>query len=150
MLVIFSWSYILEDCILVKKKELENRCLVFTSSTNREIRKFHVVVVQRGQRNVWKKRDARDFWRQGSKGWRSGESARLPPAWLGFKSAVDAICELSIVAGFLPCSERFFTGYSGFPLSSKPNSSKFQFDQESGRDEEPLCGCATSKSLFII
>ena len=34
------------------KKELQNRCLVFTSSTNREIRKFHVVIVQRGQRNV--------------------------------------------------------------------------------------------------
>ena len=62
---------------------------------------------------------------------------------------VDA-CGLSFVVGFLPCSERFFSGYSGFPLSSKPNSSKFQFDQESGRDEEPLGGCATSKSLFII
>ena len=32
-----------------------------------------------------KKRDARDFWHQGSKEWRSGESARLPPVWLGFK-----------------------------------------------------------------
>ena len=64
--------------------------------------------------------------------------------------AIDAICGLSFVVGFLPCSERFFSGYSGFPLSSKPNSSKFQFDQESGRDEELLGGCATSKSLFII
>ena len=63
---------------------------------------------------------------------------------------VDAICGLSFVVGFLPCSERFFSGYSDFPLSSKPNSSKFQFDQESGGDEEPLGGCATSKSLFII
>ena len=31
----------------------------------------------------------------------------------------------------LPCSERFFSGYSGFPLSSKTNTSKFQFDLES-------------------
>ena len=30
--------------------------------------------------------------------------------------------------GSLPCSERFFSGYFGFPLSSKPNISKFQFD----------------------
>ena len=29
------------------------------------------------------------------------------------------------------CSERFFSGYSGFPLSSKTNISKFQFDLES-------------------
>ena len=28
---------------------------------------------------------------------------------------------------------RFFSGYSGFPLSWKTNISKFQFDQESGR-----------------
>ena len=31
------------------------------------------------------------------------------------------------------CGLRFFSGYSGFPLSSKTNISKFQFDQESGR-----------------
>ena len=36
------------------------------------------------------------------------------------------------VVGSLPCSERFFSGYSGFPLSSKTSISKFQFDQESG------------------
>ena len=31
---------------------------------------------------------------------------------------------------FSPCSKRFFSGYSGFPLSSKTNISKFQFDLE--------------------
>ena len=35
-------------------KEKESRCLVFTSSTKREIRHFHDVVVQRRQRNVQK------------------------------------------------------------------------------------------------
>ena len=40
---------------------------------------------------------------------------------------------VEFVFGSLPCSERFFCGYSGFPLSSKTNISKFQFDQESGR-----------------
>ena len=35
-------------------KEKESCCLVFPSSTRREIRHFHVVVVQRRQRNVQK------------------------------------------------------------------------------------------------
>ena len=33
-------------------KENESRCLVFTSSTKREIRLFHVLVVQRRQRKA--------------------------------------------------------------------------------------------------
>ena len=39
---------------------------------------------------------------------------------------------------YLLCSERFFSGYSGFPLSSKTSISKFQFDQESGRRRTTL------------
>ena len=35
---------------------------------------------------------------------------------------------VEFVVGSLPCSESFFSGYSGFPLSSKTNISKFQFD----------------------
>ena len=34
---------------------------------------------------------------------------------------------VEFVVGSLPCSERFFSGYSSFPLS---NTSKFQFDLE--------------------
>ena len=42
------------------EKGKESRCLVFTSSTKREIGQSHVVVVQRRQRKVHKvKRDAR-------------------------------------------------------------------------------------------
>ena len=41
------------------KRKSVVRCLVFTSSIKREIRKFHVVIVQRRQKNVQKKRDAR-------------------------------------------------------------------------------------------
>ena len=47
---------------------------------------------------------------------------------------------VEFVVGSLPCFERFFSGYSGFPLSSKTNIFKFQFDQESG----------TSKSLYMF
>ena len=50
------WSWILTDCIKVQeKKRKESCCLVFPSSTRREIRHFHVVVVQRRQRNVQKR-----------------------------------------------------------------------------------------------
>ena len=37
---------------------------------------------------------------------------------------------VEFVVGSLPCSETFFSGYSGFPLFSKTNTSKFQFDLE--------------------
>ena len=58
---------------------------------------------------------------------------------------------VEFVVGSFLCSERFFSGDSGFPLSSKTNISKFQFHQESGR-QKPLCGCtcATSKSLLLL
>ena len=73
----------------------------------------------------------------GSKGWRSGESAWCGP---GSNPGVDAICGLSLlmVLSFAP---RGFSGYSGFPLSSKTNNSKFQFDQESGRQRTTLWTC---------
>ena len=54
---------------------------------------------------------------------------------------------VEFVVGSLPCSKRFFSGYSGFPPSSKTNASKFQFDQDQV-DKEPVFGCATTKSLF--
>ena len=43
---------------------------------------------------------------QGEQSWLSGESVRLPP-----------MCPMFV--GSLLCSERFFSGYSGFPLSSE-------------------------------
>ena len=55
----------------------------------------------------------------GSKGWPSGESTRLPPVWSGFKSRRRRHMWVKFVIGSLPCSERFFFGYSGFPLSPK-------------------------------
>ena len=38
---------------------------------------------------------------------------------------------VEFVVSSRPCPERFLSGYSGFPLSSKTNISKFQFDLES-------------------
>ena len=48
---------------------------------------------------------------------------------------------VEFVVGSLLCSERFFSGYSSFPLSWKTNISKFQFDQESGERRTTLWMC---------
>ena len=66
----------------------------------------------------------------GEQGWQSGESARPPPMCPGFDSRTPRHMWVEFVVGSLPCSERFFSGYSGFPLSSKTNISKFQLDLE--------------------
>ena len=51
---------------------------------------------------------------------------------LGSNPGVEATLWVEFVIGSLPCPEWFFSGYSGFPLSSKTNNtSKFQFDMES-------------------
>ena len=57
---------------------------------------------------------------------RSGESTRLR-----FDSPPRSHMWVEFVVGSRPCSKRFFSRYSGFPLSSKTNTSKFQFDVES-------------------
>ena len=46
------------------------------------------------------------------------ESTRLPPMWPGFDSPIRRLMWAEFV-GSLSCSERFFSGYSGFPLSPK-------------------------------
>ena len=51
--------------------------------------------------------------------WRSGASTRLPPIWPGLKSRFRRHTLVEFVVCSLLCSERFFSGYSGFPLSSK-------------------------------
>ena len=63
----FSWRWILKDFIQVQKEE-DNSTIrrgMFTSSTKRQIRSFHVVVVQRTSKKCTKKYDARAellFW----------------------------------------------------------------------------------------
>ena len=49
----------------------------------------------------------------------------------GSNPGVDTVCRwVEFVVGSLSCSERLFSGYSSFPLSLKPNTSRFQFDLE--------------------
>ena len=66
----------------------------------------------------------------GEQGWRSDESTRLPPMWPGFDSRSRRHLWVEFVVGSLLCSERFFSGYSGFPLSAKTNT--FQIPIRSG------------------
>ena len=46
----------------------------------------------------------------------------------GSNPGFGTICGLSFLLALLLQSDRFFSGYSGFPLSLKTNTSKFQFD----------------------
>ena len=67
----------------------------------------------------------------------------------GFKSQCQRYMWVEFVVGSLPCSERFFSGFSGFPSPDKPtfpnsNSTSNQVD------EGPQSGCATFKSLCIL
>ena len=57
---------------------------------------------------------------------------------------------VEFVVGSLLCFERFFSGYSGFPLSSKTNTSKFQFDQESGRRRTTLWMCYLQIIIYLF
>ena len=69
--------------------------------------------------------------------------------WPGFDSRSRCHMWVEFVVGSRPCFERFFSGYSGFPLSSKTNIYRFQFDPDTV-DEEPPCGCATANSYLFI
>ena len=68
-------------------------------------------------------------------GWsRDGAVVRstcLPPMWPRLDSQTLHHMWVEFVVGSHPCSERFFSGYSGFPLATKTNISKFQFNLDS-------------------
>ena len=64
----------------------------------------------------------------GDQGWPSGKSTRLSPMWPEFESWRPRHMWAEFIIGSLPCSERFLSGYSGFPLSLKTSPSKFKFD----------------------
>ena len=57
---------------------------------------------------------------------------------------------VEFVVGSLLYSERFFSRYSGFPLSSKTSISKFQFDQESGRQRTTLWICYLQIIIYLF
>ena len=72
--------------------------------------------------------------------------------WPGFKSQYRCHMWVEFLVGSLVCYKRFFSGYSGFPLSSKTNVwwTKFQFDQESGRRRTTMWMCYLWIIIYII
>ena len=72
--------------------------------------------------------------------------------WPGFKSQYRCHMWVEFLVGSLVCHKRFFSGYSGFPLSSKTNVwwTKFQFDQESGRRRTTMWMCYLWIIIYII
>ena len=88
----------------------------------------------------------------GEQGWRSGESAHLPPMCPGFDSQTRRHMWVEFVVGSLPCFMWFFSGYFGFPLSSETNISKLQFDLDFCQTlyREPLARVMESLALPVV
>ena len=80
----------------------QNWTIIWTSDT---IQMCFLVI----QNDTTEPLTARDEWEQG---WRSG--------WPGFDSRSRRQMWVEFVVGSRPCSGGFFSGYSSFPLSSKP------------------------------
>ena len=103
---------------------------------------FHFLIT----RQHWEK--TRPFLIQGSF---PGESNKYHGVWPGFKSRCRCHMWVEFVVGSLLCSEsRFFSGYSGFPLSSKTNIAKFQFDQVSGRRRTTMSMCYLPIHIYLF
>ena len=99
-----------------------------------------------GLNNSVRGRDVESDISNREQGLRSGESARLLPTWPGFDTGpvlyVGWVC-----CWFSSLLRGFFSGFSGFPHSTKNQHSKFQFDLETV-DEEPIHGICHCKFLF--
>ena len=57
---------------------------------------------------------------------------------------------IEFAVGSRPCAKRFFSGYSGFPLSPKTNTAKFQFDLESAPISGPKTRNFNKVCLFVL
>ena len=68
----------------------------------------------------------------------------------GSNPGVNSKRSYSLLFGSLLCFERFFSGYSGFPLSSKTSIYKFHFDQESGRRRITLWMCYLQIIIYLL
>ena len=69
----------------------------------------------------------------GEQVWHSGESTCLPSMWSRFKSRCRRHIWVEFVVSSLLCCKRFSSGYSGFPRSSRTNTSKFQLDRKNSK-----------------
>ena len=72
--------------------------------------------------------------RYGEQGCHSGENTRLPTMWPEFDFGPLSCISGSSLLLVLALLRGIFSRFSGFPLSTKTNISKFQFDQ----DRDPI------------
>ena len=98
-------------CILAKKRQRQLYCSEKTTAT--------FVSTPANRRQV--------DWKMSDKATSEPAPWKASPMWSEFKSRRRLQTWLQFAVGSLPCFERFFSGYSGFPFSSKTNTSKFQF-----------------------
>ena len=154
----FLCNFIARVCIesynIVSKQPVSGQfIIIFTKPLQRPFLMALFTIILFYISNFWSCTQNNMVWPfiLGSKGWRRGESARLPPMRPEFKSwrCRHMWVEFVVVVSLL-CSERFFSGYSGFPLSSKTNISKFQFEQESGRRRTTLWMYYLQSIIYFI
>ena len=67
----------------------------------------------------------------------------------GSNPRVDAICGLSLLLVLSLAPRSFSPGIPVFPSPQKPTFSNSNSTRNQV-DEEPLCGCATCKSLYLL
>ena len=67
----------------------------------------------------------------------------------GSNSGVDATCGLSLLLDLSYAPKGFSPGTPVFPFPQKPSFPNSN-STSSQVDEEPVCGCASSKSLIIV
>ena len=99
---------------------------------------------------LWKYWKNEKYWEtschtNGEQGCRNDESTRLPPMWPGFESWRRRHTWVEFVVGSLLCCERFFSGCSGFLLSSKTNQPGMRKTKNHSVDVLPL-----NRYLFIL
>ena len=99
------------------------------------------------KRFVWKIKVS--YHISGKQGWRSGESARLPPMWPEFDSG-PVPYEGWVCCWFSPCSEGFSLGLRFSSLHKKTNISKFQFNQDRRPAWKPAKADVTSSLNIVI
>ena len=80
--------------------------------------------------------------------------SRSPPTSVAWVQILDPVSQVGWVCCWFPSLLRgFFSGFSGFPLSTKINISKFQFDQEfegQGFVSHMTVKCYPRKTKLII
>ena len=77
----------------------------------------------------------------------SGESARLPPLWLGFGSRTWRLIWVEFVAGSRPCPESFFSGPLVFP---PPLKNLISIRPGNSGQEEPPRGISTAAKVPLL